>query len=184
MLLSIFSSVLALGVFANGADHHSVDKARRDLQVIGTFAKVGQDLVGVPSSNEENVLFGTSVALSSGGGGNRLAVGAPMHDYNSTDVDELAIVDNGGGVFLYDFNGADWDLLWFLSGEAGEGLGERLSLSADGATVAVRRESANPDATEVYSVSDDGTAELLGQPVTCVLTATLSPWLPTVCAWP
>jgi len=134
---------------------------------IGTFASVGQDLLGIPSINaSEDVLFGTSVALSSLEG-TRLVVGAPMHDYNATEADESAVNDNGGGVFLYDYDGSNWNLLWFLAGDPGEGLGERLSLSGDGSRVALRRERDAPDSAEVYDINPDGSYTQMGEAVSC-----------------
>jgi hypothetical protein len=97
---------------------------RRNL-AIGTFASVGQELLGVPSANEEDVLFGTIVALSSLDG-SRLAVGAPMHDYSTAEADDLSVNDNGGAIFLYEYDGSFWNQIWFLAGDAGEGLGEWL----------------------------------------------------------
>ena len=146
--------------------HLQATTTHRKLE-IGTFASVGQDLLGIPSINaSEDVLFGTSVALSSLDG-TRLVVGAPMHDYNATEADQSAVNDSGGGAFLYNYDGSNWNLLWFLAGDPGEGLGERLSLSGDGSRVALRRERDAPDSAEVYDINPDGSYSQMGEAVSC-----------------
>jgi len=131
----------------------------------------------VPSSGEEEVLFGSAITLSSANG-TRLAVGAPMHDYSTPGASNSTLNENGGGVFLYEYDGTLWNLLWFLPGDLGEGLGESLSLSADGSRVAVRRFRYNPDSVEVYEIAPDGTGAQLGTTLSCGAngdTVTLSP---------
>jgi hypothetical protein len=146
--------------------HQAVATSRK--LAIGTFASVGQELLGIPSANDEDVLFGTTVVLSSLDG-SRLAVGAPMHDYSTAEANELSANDNGGAIFLYEYDGSVWNQIWFLAGDAGEGLGERFSLSADGSRIAVRRESSNPDSVEVYDIGAGGeaTATQVGETVSC-----------------
>jgi hypothetical protein len=144
---------------------HQAVTPRRKL-AIGTFAGVGQELLGIPSANEEDVLFGTSVVLSSLDGG-RLAVGAPMHDYSTAEANALSVNENGGAIFLYEYDGSVWNQIWFLAGDAGEGLGERFSLSADGSRIAVRRERTNPDSVEVYDIGAGGAATQVGETVSC-----------------
>ncbi len=117
MLLSLFVSLLALGVGAHAdpsvslcvlCRHEAGEEAnvprshllsrfirqsvapRRNL-AIGTFASVGQELLGIPSANEEDVLFGTTVVLSSLDG-SRLAIGAPMHDYSTAEADDPSLI--------------------------------------------------------------------------------------------
>jgi hypothetical protein len=136
----------------------------------GTFSSVGQDLVGIPSANETDVLFGTTVVLSSLDG-TRLAVGAPMHDYSTAEADALSVNENGGAIFLYEYDGSVWNQIWFLAGDIGEGLGESFSLSADGKRIAVRRKRDNPNSVEVYDivagVATATPATLVGETVTC-----------------
>jgi hypothetical protein len=131
---------------------------------------VGQDLVGIPSANEEDVLFGTTVVLSSLDG-SRLAVGAPQHDYSTAEADALSVNENGGAIFLYEYDGSVWNQIWFLAGDIGEELGENFSLSADGTRIAVRRKRDNPDSVEVYDivagVAVATPATLVGETVTC-----------------
>jgi hypothetical protein len=92
-----------------------------------------------------------------------------MHDYITTEANELSVNDNGGAIFLYEYDGSVWNQIWFLAGDAGEGLGERFSLSADGSRIAVRRESSNPDSVEVYDIGTGGeaTATQVGETVSC-----------------
>jgi hypothetical protein len=136
----------------------------------GTFASVGQDLVGIPSANETDVLFGTTVVLSSLDG-SRLAVGAPKHDYSTAEADALSVNENGGAIFLYEYDGSVWNQIWFLAGDIGEELGESFSLSADGTRIAVRRKRDNPDSVEVYDilagVATATPATLVGETVSC-----------------
>jgi hypothetical protein len=68
------------------------------------------------------ILFSTTVVLSSLDG-SRLAVGAPMHDYSTAEANALSVNDNGGAIFLYEYDGSVWNQIWFLAGDAGEGLG-------------------------------------------------------------
>jgi hypothetical protein len=53
-----------------------------------------------------------------------------MHDY-STAEERISVNDNGGAIFLYEYDGSAWNQIWFLAGDTGEGLGER---SADGSS--------------------------------------------------
>jgi hypothetical protein len=82
--------------------HQAITPSRK--LAIGTFASVGQELLGIPSANEEDVLFGATVVFSSLDG-SRLAVGAPMHDYSTAEANELTVNDNGGAIFLYEYDG-------------------------------------------------------------------------------
>lgn len=95
--------------------------------------------------------FGSTVDISADG--TRMVVGA----------------DRGGGIFAYertllptDF--PVWDLVWELSGKDGEMIGDRLSLSADGRYVAVRRYAQSLDGdVEVYQIaSDDSSGSMVG----------------------
>jgi len=144
------------------------------------FLDVGQTLFGSPSSdNITYVEFGSTVTLSSADG-SRLAVGAPLHDWTTPSNHDLNALPNedGGGIYLYDNDGSNWNLLWFLHGDAGEKLGNRVSLTADGSRVAVRRYNTNPSSVEVYDIGLDGTATLVGAPIVGSFngdTVTLSP---------
>ena len=108
-----------------------------------------------PESFEVNNPFQFGSAVDISADGSRVAVGA----------------DRGGGVFVYDRTllPADnpftvaveqvsvWNLIWQLSGTEGEMIGDRLSLSADGQYVAVRRYAQSLDGdVEVYQIPSDG----------------------------
>jgi hypothetical protein len=66
--------------------------------------------------------------------GNRLAVGAPLHDYimSATSTDPSFLNENGGAVVLYEFDGSHWNLYWFEHGAAGKQMEDRVAVSADG----------------------------------------------------
>lgn len=73
--------------------------------------------------------FGTSVALAKNDG-SRLAVGAPLWDGDG---------QKGGAVFVYEYDGFEWgEPIMIVDAPAGNQLGDRLSLSADGSRLAVR----------------------------------------------
>lgn len=93
--------------------------------------QTGQSLYAPPFSNvTDQIGFGTSVALAKYDG-SRLAVGAPYWD-GETD-------QNGGGVFVYDYNGSLWgEPIMIVHGPTGHRLGDRLSFTADGSRLAVR----------------------------------------------
>lgn len=134
-----------------------------------SFTRVGQDLLGETSTNSEEVLFGTSIHLTSA---KRLLVGAPMHDYTTPLPSNSSVQDNGGGVFLYEFNesSSTFETLWFLSGSyEGEKIGSSLSVSQDGSVVAVRRQQIAKGLSyaQVYNVTNPSQAQIIGDPVSC-----------------
>ncbi len=56
------------------------------------------ELLGTSFDNEDDVLLGTTVALSSLDD-SRLAVGAPIHNYSATEANAISVNDNGGAIF-------------------------------------------------------------------------------------
>jgi hypothetical protein len=117
-----------------------------------------------PPSSTVPVEFGDSVELSADG--KRMLVGAPS--------------DNGGNVYLYERDDStavlggtvaqsQWRLVWELPGTANEkNLGDRISMSADGQTIAIRRYNApHRRDIEVYKIGMNSTHEstMVGNPI-------------------
>lgn len=127
-------------------------------------------MFGTPNLNvTKKVEFGTAVQLSSANG-NILAVGAPHHGYNSSTANPANLNDEGGAVFLYKFNGTDWNLLASFFGNPGEQIGDYLTLSASGSRIAIRRYNntlKSINQVEVYDVAVTGTATKLGSGLSC-----------------
>ena len=156
-LASFCVSVLAAPAASN---NNAVSSASvRRLATTG-FLPVGSAIFG-HASNEEGrgkVQFGSTVALSSDG--TRLVVGAPLHDFKDNSVENI----DGGAIFVYELNSeGQWDSenpLWTLYGEAGEKIGEHLSLARDGNRIAVLRKNS----VEVYDVT---LGAMVGSALTC-----------------
>ena len=125
----------------------------------GTWKQIGQDIIGEGFVNS----FGKSVSAS--GDGKTIAVGAP---YNSNGNG-----DYSGHVRIYrlEDDGTSWEQIGQdIDGEAaGHELGHDVSLSADGATVAISAEKADYNGVmtgqvRVYRISSAGSSwEQLGQ---------------------
>jgi hypothetical protein len=69
-----------------------------------TFAGVGQELRYSCQRRRCTLWYNCSSSLD----GSRLAVGAPMHDY-STAEERISVNDNGGAIFLYEYDGSAWN---------------------------------------------------------------------------
>jgi len=97
--------------------------------------------------------FGFAVALSNDG--KRLVLGAPkLVTSNATNTTD-------GGIFMYELVGEDyWNLTWSLTGNENEKLGNRLSLTANGSRLAIRRH--DPKSIEIYNISATGNALIAG----------------------
>jgi len=105
------------------------------------------------------VEFGNAVDLSADG--ITLVVGAPLYDW----ADESATVQNqdGGAVFVYKLVADSWNMIWFKAGNMAENMGDRVALSSDGTTVAVRRYNSDYE-VEIYDITGTpGTAN--GSPI-------------------
>ena len=127
-------------------------------------------MFGTPAWNTtQKVEFGTAVRLSSANG-NILAVGAPHHSYNFSTANPANLNDEGGAVFLYKFNGTDWNLLSSFFGDPGEQMGDYLALSAGGSRIAIRRYNntlKSINQVEVYGISINGTTTKRGSNLSC-----------------
>ena len=117
----------------------------------------------------KKVEYGTSVHLSSGNG-NILAVGAPHHGYISSTADPTQVNTDGGGVFLYRYDGSDWSLLSIIAGLPSEQIGGNLAVSSDGSRIAIRRNKALSlylNEVEVYNVGVSGVPTKVGSDLSC-----------------
>lgn len=121
-----------------------------------TWNLLGNEIVAV----NENTSFGISTDINAAG--NIIAVGENLDD---------TIENNSGGTFIYQLNGATWQLLGnpiYGINENGRS-GTSVALSADGFTVVIGapRDNSNPDsdgAVRVYTF--DGTDwNLIGSPI-------------------
>ena len=123
--LSGDGSTIAVGAPFNG------NKKVRKPGHVEVFEWSGSDWVQLGSNIDGEFdadFFGQSVSLSNDG--STLAIGAPQNDDNG---------DNSGHVRVYKWNGSDWSKLGSdINGKAaGDWLGESISLSNDGMTLAV-----------------------------------------------
>ena len=117
--------------------------------------------------------FGSAVALSHEG--NILAVGAPEEDSNAIGIDGDASNNaktNSGAVYLFRRSGSIWSRQAYVKASntrAGDRFGNTVSLSGDGATLAVGAWGENGSATGInsggtsYSAPDSGAAYLFTQ---------------------
>ena len=116
------------------------------LQIIGTWTQVGQDMDGEAAED-----YSGSVSLSADA--TTVAIGAFGNDGNGKE--------DSGHVRIYTNNGGAWTQLGQdIDGEAaGDGSGESVSLSADGATVAIGARwndgnGENSGHVRIYNVKD------------------------------
>ena len=126
-------------------------------------------MFGAPDADPaKKVEYGTSIQLASASG-DILAVGAPLHGYNSSTADPTKVNTEGGGVFIYENNGFGWSLLTFLVGVPGEKIGANLALSSNGSRIAIRRNkelSLSLNQVEVYDVGNGGLVKV-GSDLSC-----------------
>ncbi len=107
-------------------------------------------------------LFGSAVALSEDG--DLLAVGAPEEDSNATGIDNDTGSDtksNSGAVYLLRRNGNGWNHEAYAKASntgAGDRFGHALSLSGDGATLAVGAWGENSAARGIDGDESDNSA--------------------------
>lgn len=128
----------------------SMEPTLAPIQEIIGFDQFVAELQGPSRFDEAPSEFGKALAIH----GKRLAVGAPNLQLANTNTS-----DAHGGVFLYDLmDDTTWKLRSQLLGKNGEELGHRLSLSADGKRLAIRRNK--PSMVEIYDLD-----ELSGDPV-------------------
>lgn len=143
--LSDDGTILAIG-------DHKNDSAKGQVRVYkfasGSWTRLGSDIVGEATGD----YFGTAVSLSADG--LTLAVGAPFNDGTAS---------NAGHVRVFRYSAGSWSQLGSdLDGfSASDGFGTAVSLSSDGATVAIGAPTdanlaagANAGQVTVYSFSD------------------------------
>lgn len=153
---SHFGDAVALSsdgnILAIGAPRHSNERGLVRVFVRSDHAdgstswtKRGQDLTG----EAMNMQFGDAVALSSDG--TMLAVGAPLHDYDGGT--------NTGGVWVYAWTSDGWARRGSVirTTTSNAGLGNTVSLSSDGAVVAIggRRHNSYKGTVRVYAWQED-----------------------------
>lgn len=147
-----FGSSLALsedgGVLAVGNDFNDSesgfgqDNALPDSGAVFVFTRTGNTwgnaAAFIKASNAEPMdYFGSSVSLSADG--NTLAVGAPGEDGNGLGESNNSLVDSGA-VYVFEYSSGLWtqkDYLKASSAGTGDAFGSSVSLSGDGASLAV-----------------------------------------------
>lgn len=138
--MSADGSTLAVGARLNDDAATDAGHVRAFSWNGSTWTQLGSDLDG-PSAN---AYFGNSVSLSTDG--TRLAVGIPFDDGGAS---------NAGAVDVYEFGGGSWSQVGSrITGNAAGGrAGWSVSLSGDGATVAVAAPLTSSDSgtTRVYA---------------------------------
>ena len=122
--LSSDGAILAIGAQQNDGNGTSAGHVRVYQNVSGTWTQIGADIDGEASGDDS----GWSVSLSSDGA--TLAIGAISNDGNGSNSGHVRVYQNVSGTWTQ--IGADID------GEAsGDDSGRSVSLSSDGATLAI-----------------------------------------------
>mgnify|MGYP001115290418 CR=1 FL=1 len=125
--LSYDGNTVAIGAYYNSGNGFYSGHARI-FDYVGTdWVQRGSDIDGEAAGDES----GYSVSLSSDG--NTVAIGAPFNDGNGS---------NSGHTRIFDYVGTDWvqrgsDIDGEAAGDTSGFMGCRVSLSADGSTVAI-----------------------------------------------
>jgi FG-GAP repeat len=161
--LSSDGSTLAVGAIGQVSASNGAGEVFVFVRVAGTWAQQAR-LVG--SNTEFGDYFGYSVSLSADG--STLAVGAYLEDSSATGVggDDTDNSANGAGaVYLFTRSGSDWSQQAYVKAsntDALDGFGYAVSLSGDGATLAVGALFESSSATGVDGDQSDNAADNAG----------------------
>lgn len=102
------------------------------LSPIAPWTQKGSALF--PNGNQNNVGFGTGVSMAANG--DKIAVSLP--NFSDTNLPFNNGLANAGRVKIYNYTASDWVFTSNINGEiASENLGDSISLSSDGTTIAV-----------------------------------------------
>lgn len=155
---------------ANGIDGDQSDNSARLSGAVYVFT---QDEAGwsqqayIKASNAEiNDEFGTSVALSADG--KLLAVGAYAEGSSATGIDGDQANNDApasGAVYVFGNNGGAWSQQAYIkasNAQSNDYFGDRITLSADGGTLAVGAYSESSAATGIDGDQSDNTASHSG----------------------
>jgi hypothetical protein len=120
----------------------------------------------IKTSNSDAGDNANPIALSADG--NTMALGAKNEDSNATGIngdqnDNSASVS--GAAYVFRFDGTSWAQTAYLKASntaAGDGFGESIALSADGATLAVGAIDEDSNATGINDNQNDNSAERAG----------------------
>ncbi len=151
---------------ATGVGGNQADNSAQYAGAVYVFARSGtawsqQAYVKASNTGEDDV-FGTGVALSSDG--SILAVGAGNEFSAATGIggdqtDDSA--EGAGAVYVFARTGATWSHQLYVKAsntDAGDGFGNRIALSADGATLAVAAPGEGSAATGIDGDQADDSA--------------------------
>jgi len=173
--LSADGSTLAVGAAdeasaATGINGNQADNSAPNAGAVYVFTRSGATWIQQAYIKASNTgvddLFGISVALSADG--STLAVGAPEEDSAATGINANQ-ADNSapraGAVYVFTRSGAMWSQQAYIktsNAGAGDLLGEGLSLSADGSTLAVSADGESGAATGINGNQADDSAPKAG----------------------
>jgi len=122
--LSADGSVVAIGAPANSGAGTLAGQVRVFENQSGTWTQIGSDIFGEAAQDR----FGTAVSLSADG--SLVAIGAPLHDGTGNNAGRVRVLENQVGVWT--------QIGGFIDAEAADdSFGTSVSLSADGATIAI-----------------------------------------------
>lgn len=122
--LSADGSVVAIGAPANSGAGTLAGQVRVFENQSGTWTQIGSDIFGEAAQDR----FGTAVSLSADG--SIVAVGAPHHDGTGNNAGRVRVLENQVGVWTQIGGNIEAEA-------ADDGFGTSVSLSADGATIAI-----------------------------------------------
>jgi trimeric autotransporter adhesin len=175
--LSGDGNTLAVGAWreasnATGIGGNQADDTAQDSGAVYVFIKSGTTWVQqeyIKASNAEaDDHFGITVSLSHDG--NTLAVGANGEDSNATGIggnqsDNTALGAGAGAVYVFSRSGSSWSQQEYIKASNTDNsdlFGKRVSISADGNTLAVGAENEYSAATGIGGNQNDNTAAQSG----------------------
>lgn len=161
--ISADGNTLAVGAYwensnASGLNGNQIDNSANKSGSVYVFVRSGISWTRQAhlktSKSDAGDLFGGSVSLSADG--NTLAVGVPREDSNATDVngnqsDNSA--PDSGAVYVFTRSGITWTQQAYLKASVtveADAFGNRVSISADGNTLAVGASGEQGNAGAVY----------------------------------
>ena len=169
--LSADGDTLAVGAFseesaATGINGDEIDNSAADAGAVYLFSHTGsswsQQAYIKASNTDVNDKFGWNVALSAGG--NTLAVGASLEGSAATGIngdENDNSADYAGAVYLFGRTGSSWSQQAYIkpsNTNEGDGFGRRITLSADGNTLAVGAYTEDSSAMGINGDESDNTA--------------------------
>lgn len=151
LALSADGDTLAVGApfedsNATGVNADHANNSNSNAGAVYLFSRVGgnwsQEAYVKASNTGAEDQFGHSLALAANG--NRLAVGAPFEDSPASGIDNgqgnNATTQNAGAVYVFALDGGNWSQQAYVKAsntEANDQFGRSLTLSGEGATLAV-----------------------------------------------